>query len=100
MTKKLKAFRATNIIYKQFNDKILQNKINSVGIYKLKCNTCDNSYVGQTGRSIEARHKEHTRYIKTNNPFSAYALHIFNNRHKYGNTKHTTVQTQNTPQFY
>jgi len=51
---------------------------------KLKCNTCNISYVGQTERSIQVRHKEHTRYTKTNNPVSAYALHLLNNRHKYG----------------
>jgi hypothetical protein len=31
-------------------------------------------YVGQTGRSIEIRHREQVRYIKTNNTLSAYAL--------------------------
>jgi hypothetical protein len=36
------------------------------------------------------RHKEHTWYIKTNNPVSAYALHILNNRHEYGNAEQTT----------
>jgi len=35
------------------------------------------------------RRKEHTRYIKTNNPVSAYALHILNNKHVYGNIKQT-----------
>jgi hypothetical protein len=30
-----------------------------------------------------------TRYIKTNNPISAYALHILNNRHEYGNPEQT-----------
>ena len=29
------------------------------------------------------------RYIKTNNPISAYALHIINNRHEYGNVERT-----------
>ena len=67
-----------------------QNKINSSGIYKLKCNTCSNSYVGQTDRSIEIRHKENTRYIKINNPVSAYILHILNNRHECGNEEQTT----------
>ena len=47
------------------------NKINSNDIYKLKCKTCNNSYVGQTASSIGIRHCEHTRYIKTNNPISA-----------------------------
>ena len=30
------------------------------------------------------RHKEHIRYIRTNNPLSAYALHVLQNRHEYG----------------
>ena len=47
-------------------------------------------YVGQTGRALEIRHKEHTRYINTNNLVSAHALHIFNNKHEYGNTEQTT----------
>jgi hypothetical protein len=41
-------------------------------------------YIGQTGRSTDARYKEHIRYIRTNNPQSAYALHILDNRHEYG----------------
>ena len=43
-----------------------------------------NSYVGQTSRNIRQRYKEHTRYIKNNNPQSAYALHFLNNQHEYG----------------
>ena len=40
-------------------------------------------------RSIGIRHHEHTRYIKTNNPTSAYALRILNNKHEYGIADHT-----------
>jgi len=54
------------------------------GIYSLSCSTCNKEYVGQTSRSLELRYKEHIRYIKYNNPQSAYALHILNNRHEYG----------------
>jgi len=39
--------------------------------------------------SITIRHKEHTRYTRTNNPISAYALHILNNRHEYGTAEET-----------
>jgi len=42
---------------------------------------------------LEDRSKYNTvniiRYIKSNNPISAYALHILNNRHEYGNLKQT-----------
>jgi len=54
------------------------------GIYKLTCVTCNRSYVGKTSRSLRQRYKEHTRYIKNNNPLSAYALHILKIQHEYG----------------
>jgi hypothetical protein len=76
------ALRATNTIQQQLTNKIVKTSINSSRIYKLKCNTCNNSYVGQSSGSIATRHKEHTRYIRTNNPISAYTLHILNNRHE------------------
>jgi len=53
------------------------------GIYKITCNTCYKAYIGQTSRSLKARYQDHTRYIKNNDPRSAYALHIINNRHEY-----------------
>jgi len=75
--------------YKKLSDKIIQNETNSIGIFKLHFNICNNSYVGQTGGSSEIRHKEHTRYIITNNPVSFYAPNILNNKHKYGNIEQT-----------
>jgi hypothetical protein len=46
-------------------------------------------YVGQTGRNLKTRFLERHRYIKTNNPKSAYALHIHNNKHEYGSLRTT-----------
>ena len=48
-----------------------------------KCQSCDNVYIGQTVRELNTRFPEHPRYIKTNNPLSAYALRILNNEHHY-----------------
>ena len=42
------------------------------------------AYVGQSGRAISTRYKEHIRYIRTNNPQSAYATHILQNKHEFG----------------
>jgi len=56
------AFRASNTVYQQLVQKI-GNK-NPSGIYEIKCNTCGMNYVGQSGRPITTRHKEHKRYIK------------------------------------
>ena len=46
-------------------------------------------YVGQSGRPITIRDKEHIRYIRSNNTTSAYAEHILNNRHEYGTAENT-----------
>ena len=61
---------------------IQENK--KCGIYKLRCNTCKLSHVGQTNCNFEQRYQEHIRYIKQNNPQLAHALHILNNNHQYG----------------
>jgi hypothetical protein len=68
------AFKSTNTIYQQLFHK--SDNTNPSGIYEIKCNM---AYVGQSGRPITTRHREHTRYIRTNNPNSAYAMHILNN---------------------
>jgi hypothetical protein len=83
------ALRATNPIHRQITDKIVKTSTNSSGIYKLKCNTYNNSYVGQSDWSITTRHKEQTRYLRTINPISAFALHILNNRHEYDTADET-----------
>jgi len=41
------------------------------------------------GISMTIRHKEHIRYIRTNNPTSPYAMHILNNRYEYGRVDET-----------
>jgi hypothetical protein len=64
---------------KPANKTLPSTPYNSSGIYMLSCITCNKAYVGQTSRSLKLRYKEHARYIKGNNPQSAYALHILNN---------------------
>ena len=82
------AFLPTNTIYQQVAYK--NRNPNPSGIYQLKCNTCNNAYVGQSGRLITVRHKEHVRYIhNNNNPKSAYATHILDNRHEFGPAEET-----------
>jgi len=53
------------------------------GIYQLTCNTCNLSYIGQTSHNLKTCYHEHIRYIRKNNPQSAYAEHILNKRHKF-----------------
>ena len=47
------------------------------------------AYVGPTSRDLKSRFREHMRYLKNNDPRSAYALHILNCRHEYGNIENT-----------
>src|SRR5215475_6551337 len=82
------AFRPTNTTYQQLSQRGTSNDKPS-GIYQLKCNTCKRSYVGQSGRPITTRYKEHIRYIRENNPISAYAMHVLNNRHEFGPAEET-----------
>jgi hypothetical protein len=49
------------------------------------------AYIGQSGRPITTRHREHMRYIRTNNPKSANAMHMLNNKHEYG-TAHDMLE--------
>jgi hypothetical protein len=81
------AFRPTNTIFQQLQQKPKNN--NPSGIYQLKCKSCIKAYVGQSGRNITVRHKEHLRYIRNDNPTSAYAMHILHNRHEFGPAKET-----------
>jgi hypothetical protein len=40
--------------------------------------------VGQTSRSLKKqRYQEHIRYIRNNDPQSAFAQHVLNNQHEY-----------------
>ncbi|KAJ8938974.1 hypothetical protein NQ318_005216 [Aromia moschata] len=52
-------------------------------VYELKC-TCGKSYIGQTGRSIQCRIKEHQRHTRLGNTDkSAIAEHVHaNENHK------------------
>ena len=83
------AFRATSTV-QQLTEK--QTRKNLSEIYKLQCNIRNNVYVGQSGRSINVRYKEHVRYIRTNNPTSAYALHILQNKHDCGAVADTIIE--------
>jgi hypothetical protein len=80
------AFKCNNKISQLMKPNTTNNTpyYNKSGIYKLTCNTCKLAYIGQTSRSLKLRFQEHIRFIWQNNPQSAYAQHILQNRHEYG----------------
>ena len=64
---------------------------NRSGVYKLTCMTCSMSDIGQTSWDLTQRYREHIRYIRNNDPHSAYAQHILRNQHEYGTITDTTI---------
>jgi hypothetical protein len=42
------------------------------------------SYIGQTNRSLKQRYQEYIRYVKLNEPQSAFVLHTLKNKQEYG----------------
>ena len=50
---------------------------NGPGVYLIDCNKCSMSYVGETGRNLETRKKEHARDIRNWNVNSAIANHCW-----------------------
>jgi DNA mismatch repair ATPase MutS len=67
------AFRTTTTIHQLTKPTIadLTLEREKSGVYKLTCNTCQRSYIGQTSGNLKSRFQEHTRYIKNNGPHSA-----------------------------
>lgn len=53
---------------------------NPIGIYKIP-RSCSSNYIGQTGREITTRIREHKRDVKNKNEKSAVATHKIKNPH-------------------
>jgi len=52
------------------------------GVYKITCTNCGAFYIGQTGRSISQRLKEHVDAYRKGEPHkSAMARHLWDNHH-------------------
>ena len=59
------------IFYKIFSTKFITNII-----YKIPCNDCDEIYIGETGRSIQTRKKEHQDRISRRDSNSQIYQHV------------------------
>lgn len=71
------ASKAINTLFTQLNTRTqtTDGHTNS-GVYKLASYTCEISYPVKTCTSVKARFSSHNRHKRTNNPKSAYELHI------------------------
>ncbi|KER31976.1 hypothetical protein T265_01907 [Opisthorchis viverrini] len=79
---------------KDNRDKTKRNNV----IYQIDCNDCNKFYVGQTGRKLRTRIKEHNAAVKRHDPLSLISIHEDQEGHKfnmenakilaYGDTRH------------
>jgi hypothetical protein len=81
------AFKSRNTLgkwlkHKQTKFNTDNEKYESCGIYKIKCRSCQNAYIGQTGRSFKTRFKEHASGIANNRSKTGYSHHILNKGHE------------------
>lgn len=69
------------------NAKDKTNLLDKNGIYELTCNDCRAKYIGETGRQLKLRIKEHIRDINISN----FGRHLNYNNHKFDINKNTKL---------
>lgn len=82
------AYKNNNTITKRLtNNKEPTPMMKKNGIYKLQCGTCRATYIGETGRALETRIKEHLTRDSSN-----FGRHIiFNDTHEFDKTKNASL---------
>ena len=50
-------------------------------MYKVPCAVCDKVYIGETGRSLQDRIKEHKYAVRTRNTNNGIAVHVQESDH-------------------
>ena len=51
-------------------------------VYEVPCSECNMKYIGETGRSLQERLKEHKYAVKTANMNNGIAAHAWNHQHR------------------
>lgn len=64
------------------------------GVYELKCADCEALYIGQTGRAVQVRIKEHKSSILNNKKCTGLADHCITNNHFIDTTNCTLLHSQ------
>jgi hypothetical protein len=65
-------------------------------VYVIPCKGCPSRYVGQTGRNLDVRIREHKNCVRTANENSAVFRHIQNKDHEIDWTSAKFVYNQNS----
>ena len=75
-------FRHSNKLKSQLNNNKPPSTTPS-GVYKIDCKSCDKCYIGETGRDLNIRIKEHKYDVKKSKPESGIANHHIETGHKF-----------------
>jgi hypothetical protein len=78
------AFRTQNTVQNILKLHTQRDKYGRSGIYQMKYLNCPLKYIGQTGRTLSIRCKEHIQAIRNNISNSGYSNHILNSGHTHG----------------
>ena len=57
--------------------------VSQSGVYRVNCNNCDKFYIGETGRSLTTRIREHKNDFVKHNLNNAMYVHAINNDHSF-----------------
>ena len=62
-------------------------------VYQVPCGSCEKSYIGETGRGMEKRLKEHKRDLRNDMDYSAFVVHAHATHHlpKWDGGKNSSV---------
>jgi len=86
------SFQTKNSLQKQLNNARNNSPSNSKsGVYKLQCNNCSAKYIGQTGRKLETRVKEHIAAWHNKTKQSHFANHLHETNHTFNSQTNTTI---------
>ena len=63
-------------------DKVIPRQKANV-VYEISCKNCPSKYIGETGRLLDARLKEHRKDVREQKELSHIAMHVSNYGHTF-----------------
>ena len=75
------AFKYTNSLRSNLVSNSSNFSSNNSGVYRINCRDCTHFYIGETGRNLDVRIKEHKRAVTNCSPNSGIFKHICDTGH-------------------
>jgi hypothetical protein len=76
------AIRYDKSIYNTYKGNQHTKQSDGIGVYEIKCNECEKKYIGETGRALEVRIKEHQEDVRNKNDKNAMYRHKKDEQHE------------------